>query len=103
MEIYERSRQRNHSHHVSASSSLAWAHRSLGDGGMASTHGVPRQESKIKCEYPIAFLIASSPPYDTQPTGFAEVISNSGATVGPSLFRVTSRPILRRSSVNGQK
>jgi hypothetical protein len=46
MEIYERSRQRNHSHHVSASSSLAWAHRSLGDGGMASTHGVPNQESK---------------------------------------------------------
>jgi hypothetical protein len=25
------------------------------------------------------------------------------ATVGPSLFRVTSRPILRTTSVNGQK
>jgi hypothetical protein len=47
MENYERSRQRNHSHNVSASSSLAWAHRSLGDGGMASMHGVPNQESKI--------------------------------------------------------
>src|SRR5207244_7246175 len=52
MEIYERSRQRNHSHNVSASSSLAWAHRSLGDGGMASTHGVPNQESKINCAWP---------------------------------------------------
>jgi len=49
MEIYERLRQRNHSHNVSASSSLAWARRSLGDGGMASTHGVPNQESKINC------------------------------------------------------
>ena len=78
MEIYERSRQRNHSHNVSASSSLAWAHRSLGDGGMASTHGVPNQESKINCAWPIALLIASGPPYDTQPTGFAEVISDGG-------------------------
>jgi hypothetical protein len=72
MEIYERSRQRNHSHNVFASSSLAWAHRSLGDGGMASTHGVPNQEGKINCAWPIALLIASGPPYDTQPTGFAE-------------------------------
>src|SRR5206468_10755689 len=47
MEIYERSRQRNHSHNVSSSSSLAWARRSLGDGGMASTHGIPNQESTI--------------------------------------------------------
>ena len=57
---------------------LAWAHRSLGDGGMASTHGVPNQESKINCAWPIALLIASAPPYDTQPTGFEEVISDDG-------------------------
>jgi hypothetical protein len=45
---------------------------------MASTHGVPNQESKINCAWPIALLIASGPPYDTQPTGFAEVISDGG-------------------------
>jgi hypothetical protein len=67
MEIYERSRQRNHNHNVSASSSLAWAHRSIGDGGMASTHGVPNQESKTKCAWPIALLIASGPPHDPGP------------------------------------
>ena len=49
MEIYERSRQHKHSHNVSASSSLAWAGRSFGDGGMASRHGVPNQQSKIDC------------------------------------------------------
>jgi hypothetical protein len=49
MEIYERSRQRNHSHNVSASSSMVWANRSLGNGGMASTRGVPKQESEINC------------------------------------------------------
>src|SRR5215471_12415485 len=46
MGIYEKSRQRNHSDNVSASSPLAWARRSLFNGGMASTHGVPNRESK---------------------------------------------------------
>jgi hypothetical protein len=70
MEIYERSRQRNHSHNVSASSSLAWAHRSVGAGGMASTHGVPNQESKINCALPIAF----SSPCHNRPNGSASKI-----------------------------
>jgi hypothetical protein len=48
MEIYERSRQRNHSHNVSDSSSVAWARRSLGDGGMASTQGARNQEKQNK-------------------------------------------------------
>jgi hypothetical protein len=91
MEIYERSRQRNHNHHVSASSSLAWAQRSLGDGGMASTHGVPNQESKINCAWAIALLIASGPPYDTQPTGFAEVISDGGHEARQLGFRERNR------------
>ena len=62
MEIYERSRHRNHSHNISASSSLAGAHRSLGDRGMASTHGVSNQESKINSGYQIALLIALGSP-----------------------------------------
>src|SRR5262245_39652619 len=42
----EESRQCNHSHNISASSPLAWARRSLFNGGVASTHGVPNRESK---------------------------------------------------------
>jgi len=48
MEIYERSRQRKHSHNVSASSSMAWARRGLGDGGMARTQGAPNQRKRDK-------------------------------------------------------
>jgi hypothetical protein len=70
MEICERSRQRNHSHNVSASSSLAWAHRSVGAGGMASMHGVPNQESKINCALPIAF----GSTYHNRPNGSAPKI-----------------------------
>src|SRR5260370_8520474 len=61
MEIYERSRQRNHSHNVSASSSLVCANRSLVNGVMASTHGVPNQQSEINCANPIAFLPVPEP------------------------------------------
>ena len=42
----------------------------------------------------------------TRPPERSESLSrclDSSATVGPSLFRVTSRPILRITSVNGQK
>ena len=70
MKIYE-------SHNVSASSSLAWAWRSLGDGGMASTHGVPNQESKIHCAYPIALLIAFGSPYHSPPNGSASEIRST--------------------------
>jgi hypothetical protein len=67
MEIYERSRRRNHSHDVSASSSLVWANRSLGNGGMASTRGVPNQESEINCAYPIALPTAFGSPRHSPP------------------------------------
>jgi hypothetical protein len=45
MEIYEKS-----SHNVSASSSVAWARRSIGGGAMASTHGAPkpRKQNKLR-------------------------------------------------------
>src|SRR5207245_133063 len=41
--IYEQSRHWNHGNNVSASPSLAWAPRSLGDRCMASTYGSPNQ------------------------------------------------------------
>ena len=102
MEIYERSRQRNHNHNVSASSSLAWAHRRLGDSAMASTHGFPNQESKINYAWPIASLTASRPAMPRATDGVCRVISDGGATGGPSLFRVTSRPILRTTSLRSR-
>jgi len=44
--VYERSRQRDYNHNVSASSPLARAGRSLGNGGMASILRIPKQETK---------------------------------------------------------
>jgi hypothetical protein len=64
---------------------------------MASTHGVPNQESKINCAWPIALLIASGPPYDTQPTGFAEVISDGGDEAR-QLKQLGRRSMLREKS-----
>jgi hypothetical protein len=48
MGIYESSRQRKHSDNVSASSSLAWACRSLGHGSMASTNGIPKPTAQLR-------------------------------------------------------
>jgi len=52
IETYEKSRQRNDNHNISASSSLARAGRSVGSDSMARPHGSAKQESKRKTVKP---------------------------------------------------
>jgi hypothetical protein len=55
IEIYEQSRYRNDNNNISASPSLDWTRRIVGNGSLASAHGSAKQESKTRPVRNIAF------------------------------------------------